>query len=54
MDDIPPLTSGDTTTVTAKEEEMPMGDPISVAGEMAKLQVSSPDSHKPEDSETPQ
>ena len=54
VDDIPPLTSGDATTVTAKEEEMLMGDPTSVAGEVARLQVSSPDSHKPEDSETPQ
>ena len=54
VDDIPPLTSGDATTVTAEEEEMLMGDPTSVAGEMAKLQVSSPDSHKPEDGETPQ
>ena len=54
VDDIPPLTSGDTTTVTAEEDEMLMGDPTSVAGEMARLQVSSPDSHKPEDSETPQ
>ena len=52
VDDIPPLTSGDAITVTAEEEEMLMGDPTSVAGEMAKLQVSSPDSHKPEDSET--
>ena len=54
VDDIPPLTSGDATTVTAKEEEMLMGDPTSVAGEMARLQVSSPDSHKPKDGETPQ
>ena len=54
VDDIPPLTSGDATTVTAEEEEMLMGDPTSVAGEMAKLQVSSPDSHKPKDGETPQ
>ena len=54
MDDILPLTSGDATTVTAEEEEMLMGDATSVAGEMAKLQVSSPDSHKPEDGETPQ
>ena len=53
VDDIPPLTSGDTTTVTAEEEEMLMGNPTSVAGEMDKLQVSSPDSHKPEDGETP-
>ena len=54
VDDIPPLTSGDATTVTAEEEEMFMGDPTSVAGEMARLQVSSPDSPKPEDGETPQ
>ena len=54
VDDIPPLTSGDTTTVTAEEEEMLMGDPTSMTGEMARLQVSSPDSHKPEDGETPQ
>ena len=47
VDHIPLLTSGDAITVTAKEEEMLMGDPTSVAGEMAKLQVSSPDSHKP-------
>ena len=54
MDDIPPLTSGDAATVTAEEEEMLMGNHTSVAGEMAKLQVSSSDSHKPEDGETPQ
>ena len=54
VNDIPPLTSGDAITVTAEEEEMLMGDPTSVTGEMAKLQVSSPDSHKPEDGETSQ
>ena len=54
VDDILPLTSGDDTTVTAEEEEVLMGNPTSVAGDMAKLQVSSPDSHKPEDGETPQ
>ena len=54
MDDILPLTSGDAMTVTAKEDEMLMGDPTSMTGEMARLQVSSPDSHKPEGSETPQ
>ena len=54
MDDIPPLTSGGTITVTAEEDEMLMGNPTSVAGEIARLQVSSPDSHKPEDGETPQ
>ena len=53
VDDIPPLTSGDAITVTAEEEEVLMGDPTSVAGEMAKLQVSSPDSYKPKDGETP-
>ena len=36
LDDIPLLTSGDATTVTAEEEEMLMGDPTSVAGEMAR------------------
>ena len=54
VDDTPLLTSGDATTVTAEEEEMLMGDPTSVAGEMARLQVSSPDSHEPEDGETSQ
>ena len=54
VDDMPPLTSGDTTTVTAKEDEILTGDPASMTGEMARLQVSSPDSHKPEGSETPQ
>ena len=54
MDDIPPLTSGDATTVTAKEDKMLTGDRASMTGEMARLQVSSPDSHKPKGSETPQ
>ena len=54
VDDIPLLTSGDATTVTAEEEEMLMGDPTSVAGEMARLQVLSLGSHKPKDGETPQ
>ena len=53
-DDIPPLTSGDTTTVTPEEDEMLTGDTTSMSGEMARLQVSSPDSHNPEDGETPQ
>ena len=52
MDDILPLTSGDTTTVMAEENEMLMGDPTSVTGEMAQLQVTSPDSHKTEDGKT--
>ena len=51
VDDIPPKTSGDTTSVTAKDE-MLMGDPTSVTGEMAQLQVTSPDSHKPEEGKT--
>ena len=53
VDDILPLTSVDDTTVTAEEEEVLMCDPTSVAGDMAKLQVSSPDTHKPKDGETP-
>ena len=52
VDDILPLTSKDTTTVTPEEDEMLTGDPTSVTGEMARLQVTSPDSHKPEDCET--
>ena len=51
-DDIPPLTSEDATTVTPEEDEMLTGDPSSVTGEMAQLQVASPDSHKPEDGKT--
>ena len=42
----------DATTVTPKEDEMLTGNPTSVAGEMAQLQVAPPNSHKPEDSET--
>ena len=52
VDDIPPLTSMDATTVTAEEDEMLMGNPTSVTGEMAWLHITSPDSHKPEDSKT--
>ena len=52
MDDILPLTSEDATTVTPKEDEMLTGNPTSVTGEMAQLQVTSPDSHKPEDGKT--
>ena len=51
MDDILPLTSGDATTVTAEEDEMLTSYPTSVTGEMARLQVTSPDSHKPKDGE---
>ena len=52
VDDIPPLTSKDATTVTPEEDEMLTGDPTSVTGEMARLQVASPDSNKPEDGKT--
>ena len=50
--DIPLLTSEDTTTVTPGEDDMLTGDPTSVAGDMAWLQVAPPESHEPEDSET--
>ena len=49
-----PLTSGSAITVSAEEDQILAGDPTSVAGEMAKLQVSSPNSHKPEGGETSQ
>ena len=39
MEDVPPLTSKDATTVTPEEDEVLMGDPASVAGEMAWLQL---------------
>ena len=51
MGDIPPLTSEDATTVTP-EEDMLTGNPNSVAGEMARLQVAPPESHEPEDGRT--
>ena len=54
VDSTPPLTSGSDITVSVKEDQILMGDPTSVAGEMAKLQVSSPNSQKPEGSETSQ
>ena len=54
MDSTQTLTSGGAITISAEEEQILMGDPTSVAGEMAKLQVSSPDSHKPEGGETSQ
>ena len=50
--DISPLTSEDATTVTPEEDEMLMGNPTSVTGEMARIQVTPPDSHKPEDGKT--
>ena len=54
MDSTSPLTSGSAITVSAEEDQILTGDPTSVAGEMAKLQVSSPNSHKPEGGETSQ
>ena len=54
VDSTQPLASGSAITVSAEEDEMLMGDPTSVAGELAKLQVSSPNSHKPEGGETSQ
>ena len=48
--DMPQLTSKDATAVTPEEDDMLMGDPTSVAGEMAWLQVTPPESHEPEDS----
>ena len=54
VDNTQQLTSDSTTPVTPVEEQMLMGDSTSVASEMARLQVSSPDSQKPEDGETSQ
>ena len=54
VDSTPPLTTGSAITVSAEEDQILTGNPTSVAGEMAKLQVSSPNSHKPEGSETSQ
>ena len=51
ISDMPQLTSEDATTVTPEEDDMLMGDPTSVAGEMARLQVTPPESHEPEDGE---
>ena len=47
---MPQLTSEDATTVTPEEDDMLTGDPISVTGEMAQLQVTPPESHEPKDS----
>ena len=47
--DMPQLTSGEATTITPEEDDMLTGDPTSVAGEMAQLQVTPPKSHEPED-----
>ena len=51
ISDMPQLASEDATTVTPEEDDMLMGDPTSMAGEMARLQVTPPESHEPEDSE---
>ena len=47
--DMPQLTSEDATTITPEEDDMLTGDPMSVTGEMARLQVMPPESHEPED-----
>ena len=47
--DMPQLTPEDATTITPEEDDMLTGDPTSVAGEMARLQVTPPESHEPED-----
>ena len=51
ISDMPQLTSEDTTMVTPEEDDMLTGDPTSVAGEMARLQVTPPKSHEPKDGE---
>ena len=51
ISDMPQLSSEDTTAVTPEEDAMLTGDPTSVAGEMAWLQVTPPESHEPEDGE---
>ena len=51
ISDMPQLTSEDATAVTPEEDDMLTGDPTSVAGEMAQLQVTPPESYGPEDGE---
>ena len=51
VSEMPMLTPEDATTVTQEEDDMLMGNPISVTGEMDRLQVRPPEIHKPEDSE---
>ena len=51
ISDMPQLASKDTTTVTPEEDDMLTGDPTSVAGEMARLQVTPPESHEPKNGE---
>ena len=49
ISDMPQLASEDTTAVTPEEDDMLTGDPTSVAGEMARLQVTPSESHEPKD-----
>ena len=49
--DMPQLTSEEGTAVTPEEDDMLTGDPTSVAGEMAWLQVTPPEIDEPEDGE---
>ena len=51
LGDMPQLASEETTTVTPEEDDVLTGDPTSVAGEMARLQVTPHGSHEPEDGE---
>ena len=48
---MPQLTSEEATTVTPEEDDVLTGDPTSVAGEMAWLQVTPLESHESEDGE---
>ena len=50
ISDMPQLASKDATAVTP-EDDMLTSDPTSVAGEVARLQVTPPESHEAEDSE---
>ena len=49
LGDMPQLISKEATTVTPEEDDVLMGNPTSVAGEMARLQVTPCESHEPED-----
>ena len=51
ISDMPQLASEDATMVTPEKDDMLTGDPTSVTGEMAQLQVTPPKSHEPEDGE---
>ena len=50
-DEMPQLTPKDAMTVMLEEDDMLTGDPLSVTGEMAQLQVTPPESHESEDGE---